>query len=364
MRHRFHSLCPYFAMFPESFAERWIAELTSPGDVVLDPFSGRGTTPFQAILMDRQAIAGDINPVAFCLTRAKTNAPAAASLLRRITQLERCFDPSQWAEPAEALPEFFHHAYARSTLVQLLYLRDSLGWRRSDVDCMLAALVLGVLHGESSKSRFYLSNQMPRTISTKPAYSVRFWKARGLAAPVRDVFGILRSRVRFRYESERPARKATVVEGDFRQLPHLLRQHEAPIRLAVTSPPYLDITNFEEDQWLRLWFLGGPPRVTYREVSKDDRHDVPSSYWRLIADMWRVLGCLLAKDSHVVIRMGGKRLEADAVVAGLSGTSVFSRRGVRLVSAEVSPIRNRQTHSFRPGTTGCVREVDCCYHVE
>ena len=24
-------------------------------------------------------------------------------------------------------------------------------------------------------------------------------------------------------------------------------------------PPYLDVTHFEEDQWLRLWFLGGPP---------------------------------------------------------------------------------------------------------
>ena len=24
MRHRFHALCPYFAMFPESFAEYWI----------------------------------------------------------------------------------------------------------------------------------------------------------------------------------------------------------------------------------------------------------------------------------------------------------------------------------------------------
>ena len=34
---------PYYAMFPAAFAERVIREHTEPGDVVLDPFAGRGT---------------------------------------------------------------------------------------------------------------------------------------------------------------------------------------------------------------------------------------------------------------------------------------------------------------------------------
>ena len=93
MRHRFHSLCPYFAMFPETFAERWIERLTKPGEVVADIFCGRGTTPFQALLMGRQAIGCDVNPVAFCITKAKTTAPKYSSARRRIRQLEREFDP-------------------------------------------------------------------------------------------------------------------------------------------------------------------------------------------------------------------------------------------------------------------------------
>src|SRR5260370_33378460 len=71
MRHRFHALCPYFAMFPESFASTWIERLTKPGEVVLDPFSGRGTTAFQALLMRRRAIACDVNDVASWPRRAK-----------------------------------------------------------------------------------------------------------------------------------------------------------------------------------------------------------------------------------------------------------------------------------------------------
>jgi hypothetical protein len=363
MRHRFHSLCPYFAMFPESFAQQWIEALSKPGDVVLDPFSGRGTTPFQALLSGREAIGNDINPVAFCLTRAKTSAPNESAVKQRLTFLENRFIVKQWDAEAAALPRFFAYAYAPYTLRQLLYLRKTLSWRRSEVDCMLAGLVLGSLHGESSKSPSYLSNQMPRTISTKPEYSVRFWIEHGFEAPQRDAFELLRKHLSFRYESEPPSIKGATFEADFRNLPdHLRGRNKAP-KLVVTSPPYLDTTNFEEDQWLRLWFLGGAPNPTYRTISKDDRHDNPDSYWRLIGDLWRVLGQVLAKRSHVVIRMGGKKLTPKKIASGLTANGCFSGRRVELIHSEVSVLKKRQTASFRPGAPGGGYEVDCCFSV-
>ena len=245
------------------------------------------------------------------------------------------------------MPEFFQVAYAARTLQQLLYLRRELQWRSSRVDCMLAALVLGSLHGESERSPSYLSNQMPRTISTKPSYSVRFWREHGHHAPEREVFGFLRNRVDFRYESIPPDLRAKAFECDFRDLPdHLI---QAKPKLVVTSPPYLDTTNFEEDQCLRLWFLGRPPKPTYCELSRDDRHENPESYWRLVGDMWRMLGRVLARRSHVVIRMGGKKLSPEGIIAGLTANSCFSGRKVELIHSEVSPLRKRQTHAFRPG---------------
>ncbi len=65
-------------MFPESFAERWIKRLTKPGETVLDPFSGRGTTALTALLCGRNAISSDVNDVAICLTKAKTSPPPPA----------------------------------------------------------------------------------------------------------------------------------------------------------------------------------------------------------------------------------------------------------------------------------------------
>jgi hypothetical protein len=131
-----------------------------------------------------------------------------------------------------------------------------------------------------------------------------------------------------------------------------------PIRCVITSPPYLDVTNFEEDQWLRLWFLGGKPRPTYRTISKDDRHEKPDRYWQLISDMWRVLGRILTKKADIVIRIGGKNFEPEGMGKSLQATSAFSRRSVRLLSSETSEIKRKQTASFRPGSRGCLKEAD------
>ena len=361
MRHRFHSLCPYFAMFPESFAERWIGELTRRGDYVLDPFSGRGTTALSALLLERGAVATDVNDVAFCVTKAKTTAPRAAVLRRRITQLESGFDARSWWHKAEQCPEFFHVAFARTTLQQLLYLREKLRWSDRDVDAMVASLVLGSLHGESNVSPNYLSNQMPHTISTKPDYSVRFWKERGFTAPERDVFALLQNRVTFRYESPAPEGEAHVFHSDMRELPRLAEELPGPLRCVITSPPYFDVTNFEEDQWLRLWFLGGPPRPTHGRVSRDDRHSFQDNYWGFIADMWRSLGQVLSRKAHVVIRIGSRRWPSDRLERALTATSRFSRRSVELIHAETSELKNRQTNTFRPGSQGCSVELDCHY---
>jgi hypothetical protein len=132
-----------------------------------------------------------------------------------------------------------------------------------------------------------------------------------------------------------------------------------PIRLAVTSPPYLNVTNFEEDQWLRLWFLGGPPHPTRNRISRDDRHESQDQYWSFIADMWRMLGEVMAKKANVVIRLGGRGQHVESILKKINGSSAFSRRRVELISQSCSELKKRQTDSFRPGTKGCLFELDC-----
>jgi hypothetical protein len=361
MRHRFHALCPYFAMFPESFAEMWIERLTRPGDLVLDPFCGRGTAPFQALLMERKAAANDINPVAYCVSRAKLGAPTEASVLRRLTRLQADFEPRRWEPRRRAMAPFFTTAFHRATLRQLLFLREQLQWRTSRVDAMVASLALGALHGESQTSERYFSNQMPRTISTKPEYSLRYWARHNLTAPDRDVFGLLRTHTRFRYETPPPKGDAVVSNLDMRQLTQA--RFRSPVRCVVTSPPYLNVTDFGEDQWLRLWFLGGEPSPTRGVISRDDRHRSTERYWRLITDMWRMLARVVDPGGHVVVRLGARDDDPERLLRTLVGASQIVPGKVHLIDHAVSEISRRQTGAFRPGSKGCRFEVDAVFRL-
>ncbi|HHY34837.1 MAG TPA: site-specific DNA-methyltransferase [Firmicutes bacterium] len=81
------------AMFPPSIPRYFIEKCTRPGDMVLDPFCGRGTTPLEACLSGRIGVGNDLNPVAYYLTRAKIRVPAYDRVLSRLQQLEEGYEP-------------------------------------------------------------------------------------------------------------------------------------------------------------------------------------------------------------------------------------------------------------------------------
>ena len=58
----------YRACFKPQLPAYFIERLTDEGDVVYDPFSGRGTTAVEAALRGRSVIANDVNPLSAILT--------------------------------------------------------------------------------------------------------------------------------------------------------------------------------------------------------------------------------------------------------------------------------------------------------
>jgi hypothetical protein len=349
-------------MFPHTFVRKYLFALTHTGDAILDPFSGRGTTLLESLLLDRKALAVDINPVAACVTGAKAHVPALLAIISRLNDLERHCRETSWQavdEERHALPSFFAHAFHYWTLREILFIRKHLDWHHSDTDRFIAALALGSLHGEMDKSSAYFSNQMPRTISTKPAYSIRYWREHGLRPKRRHVFEILRNRAQFRLQDGRPSHTGITLQADVRETSRLLKSWQGRVQAIITSPPYLDVTNFEEDQWLRLWFLGGPPWPTYRRISKDDRHSSTEGYWKFLAEAWQGVASLLVKGGFIVCRVGGKKQSLDTLAHGVVATVLSAFPSAELVFGPFvsSPVQ-RQTDNFRPGTAGCGIEAD------
>ena len=362
-RHPFHSICPYFAMFPERFVEQQLLSYTSPNNLVLDPFCGRGTTVFEGLLHDREAAGSDVNSVAVCITSAKATAPMLTEVLKRIDDLEELYGPER--ETDDAPTPFFVHCYEARTLAEILFLRKTLAWRSNAVDCFIAAMMLGLLHGESHRSDFCLSNRMPRTISTKPAYSIRWWTERKLRPPRREVFCTLRNAALFRYRMPPATRKGLVRQADARLVGIEFPELERKVDLVVTSPPYLDTTDYAEDQWLRLWFLGGEPRPELRK-NRDDRHTRIEEYWEFLDGAWRGLAPLMSNQATIVIRMGGMKIRKEDLFSGLM-------RGLSkgLKDHDVEPlhegittsIRPREITSFRPTSNRMNVEHDFVYRL-
>jgi DNA modification methylase len=67
-----HNLHAFPAKFPPQLPRKFIVGLTEPGDVVLDPMAGSGTTVVEALLAGRRGLGFDIDPLALRLCKAKT----------------------------------------------------------------------------------------------------------------------------------------------------------------------------------------------------------------------------------------------------------------------------------------------------
>src|SRR5205807_10203859 len=85
--HSYHPMCSYLASFPAALTHAFIARYSRPGDVVLDPFSGRGTTPLQACAEGRIGVGNDLNPFAHLLTAAKVQPATRAEATTRLAGL-------------------------------------------------------------------------------------------------------------------------------------------------------------------------------------------------------------------------------------------------------------------------------------
>ena len=61
-------LSPYVGKMKSGMAKVLVSLYSKPGDTVLDPFSGSGVVPLEAVLAGRRAWANDLSPYAYVLT--------------------------------------------------------------------------------------------------------------------------------------------------------------------------------------------------------------------------------------------------------------------------------------------------------
>ena len=339
-----HPMCSYLASFPAALAHAFIARYSRRGDVVLDPFSGRGTTPLQACAEGRIGVGNDLNPLAHLLTGSKVEPATRAETATRLAALRVGWAANGpgWlelaaavladtADPAvvripgagsgdarartETVPKEVAVAFHPRTLGQLLYVRTVL--RTGDrVDRFLAAALTGILHGKSAS---YLSELMPNTFSMAPRYVRDFAARTAFASPERDVFAGLEKKLARLHREPLPRTPGIALLGDARDCADrartALRDRGLPerARLVVTSPPYLRVVKYGYYNWLRTWLVGEDARAI--DAALDDAHH-REPYLAFMRDVLADLRGVLADDAIVVLVIGDVETDRGRPIRG------------------------------------------------
>lgn len=309
--HVLHSMCSYMGSFPAGLPRYFIEQYSEPGDVVLDPFSGRGTTPLEACLSGRVGIGVDLNPLAALLTDVKVAPPALEDCLLRLAEIERAYRPSPVGDRAP--PEIKMLFEESVTLPQLLHLKASLD-KTDPVDRFMLASLSGILHGHHTRdvaNSRCLSVSMPNTFSMSPGYLAKYIAEKSLQRPPFSAFEKLRARLHFEFAEGVAGRRGRGIHGDTRALSALIP--EKSVKLIVTSPPYLNVVRYGKFNWIRLWLLGESVsdvdrsslvvEKTDRRLGLSDKHRF-GAYCRFLAGALGELGKVLRDDGLCVVTIG------------------------------------------------------------
>ena len=370
--HAFHPMCSYLASFPAALTHAFIARYSRPGDVVLDPFSGRGTTPLQACAEGRVGVGNDLNPFAHLLTAAKVEPATRAQATTRLAQLRLAWNANSpdWlalgarisAEPGdpgslvpaagsdgspldgvEPVPLEVALAFHPRTLGQLLFVRTTLHLD-DRTDRFLAAAITGILHGKSAS---YLSELMPNTFSMAPRYVRDFAARTAFASPERDVFDGLSKKLDRLFRQPPPSIEGVALLGDARDVAARARAalqargRTDRVRLVVTSPPYLRVVKYGYYNWLRTWFLGFDAREI--DATLDDAHH-REPYLLFLREVLADLRPILADDAVVVLVIGdvetdrGRNIRGGIGLAERTWVAAAEPEGYRLAGVALDDV--------------------------
>lgn len=327
-----HQLSPYIGKIKSSIAADLVERFSRPGDLVVDPFSGAGTIPFEAAIRGRHVFGADISPYARILSQAKLSPPhtleialdCAEELLKKAAML-----PESIINEVEApnwVQQFFHPETLREAI------RFAEIARRPGNEFYLASF-LGILHHQrpgflsfpSSHLVPYLRNKKYPQSHFPEMYAYRELRPRLLAK-------IKRAFKRFPM--------LPMMGSIFCQTP--VEKLDFPICFdaIITSPPYMNALDYGRDNRLRLWFID--PNLA--EPVDNDVTQRRQAFSQAIANLAIKVEIGLRREGYCVLVVGEEikgtsRNHPSEVVMTLLNQQAPSLRLLEVITDDIPDVR-------------------------
>lgn len=290
----------YRACFKPQLPRFFIQRLTKPGDVVYDPFMGRGTTPVEAALLGRIPAGCDINPLSRVLTAPRLRPPRLSDIHKRLGEI----DFSKGGDCPEDLLVFYHPDTLRaiSALKEYLLARAASG-QLDAVDEWIRMTAINRLTGHSTG--FFSVYTLPpnQAVSVKSQRKIN--ADRNQVPSARDVPALILKKSKALLKDLSPedyqtletvGPKALLLTEPASATPQIASDSVA---LAVTSPPFLDVVDYAGDNWLRCWFLRIDPKSVRITIAKK-LEDWQAAMTDVLVELRRVL----RPGGHVAFEVG------------------------------------------------------------
>ena len=247
----------YRACFKPQLPDFFLLRYSKKGDIVLDPFSGRGTTTIESALLGRIPISNDINPISRIFTEPRLMPPKFEEILTRLSNIT--FDIN---ESADIDLSMFYERKTEGEIVSLKkYLISKQEEGKEDyIDKWIRMVATNRLSGHSAG--FFSVYTLPPNQSALQEEQIRINERLNQKPEYRDVKKIILKKSKSLLKDITPeirenmfhiSKYAMFLENDSRSLKEV---NDNSVDITITSPPFINLVDYVKDNWLRLWFNG------------------------------------------------------------------------------------------------------------
>jgi hypothetical protein len=331
----------YRACFKAQLPRFFIELFSREGEIVYDPFSGRGTTVIEAGLLGRRIIANDVNPLSEILCRPRFSIPNMDELEQRIRSIRM----SSTSRAAIDLSMFYH----RKTESEIVSLRRYLSRRTKNgdedaLDQWIRMVATNRLTGHSKG--FFSVYSLPPNQAVSQRSQAKINKRLRQKPEYRDTRHIILQKSRSLLRNltvpqianlKTTGNTARFLSIDSTRTPRI---RSNSVQLVVTSPPFLNVVHYANDNWLRCWFNQiDADRIARHITTPSD----PTEWSYVMEDVFQELNRITRHGGWVAFEVGEVRngtINLDELVVPLALVAGFRCEGILINSQTFTKTSN------------------------